>query len=241
MTTLEIKDLNHHYIKGKQVLNNIDIELEEGEILSILGPSGCGKTTLLRIIAGLEKEKSGSIQINNRIVSDHFHTLPTEKRDVGLVVQERALFPHMSIIKNVMFGIKFNKAKKLEIAMNLLRLFEVDKYAYNFPNEISSGEQQRVAIARAMAPNPKILLMDEPFGTLDHSLTHQLRIETKKVLKDNKITAIIVSHDFDDAISMSDRVIVIEEGAIKQHGTAKDITNISREKSIDFSSISEKS
>ena len=241
MTTLEIKNLNHYYIKGKPVLNNIDIDLEEGEILSILGPSGCGKTTLLRIIAGLEKEKNGSIQINNRIVSDHFHTLPTEKRDVGLVVQERALFPHMSIIKNVMFGIKFNKAKKQEIAMNLLRLFEVDKYAYNFPNEISSGEQQRVAIARAMAPNPKILLMDEPFGTLDHSLTHQLRIETKKVLKDNKITAIIVSHDFDDAISMSDRVIVIEEGAIKQQGTAKDITNIVREKSIDFSSISEKS
>ena len=241
MTILEIKNLNHFYIKGKPVLNNIDIDLEEGEILSILGPSGCGKTTLLRIIAGLEKEKNGSIQINNRIVSDHFHTLPTEKRDVGLVVQERALFPHMSIIKNVMFGIKFNKAKKQEIAMNLLRLFEVDKYAYNFPNEISSGEQQRVAIARAMAPNPKILLMDEPFGTLDHSLTHQLRIETKKVLKDNKITAIIVSHDFDDAISMSDRVIVIEEGVIKQQGTAKDITNIVREKSIDFSSISEKS
>ena len=132
MTTLEIKNLNHYYIKGKPVLNNIDIDLEEGEILSILGPSGCGKTTLLRIIAGLEKEKNGSIQINNRIVSDHFHTLPTEKRDVGLVVQERALFPHMSIIKNVMFGIKFNKAKKQEIAMNLLRLFEVDKYAHNF-------------------------------------------------------------------------------------------------------------
>ena len=137
MTILEIKNLNHYYIKGKPVLNNIDIDLEEGEILSILGPSGCGKTTLLRIIAGLEKEKNGSIQINNTIVSDHFHTLPTEKRDVGLVVQERALFPHMSIIKNVMFGIKFNKAKKQEIAMNLLRLFEVDKYAHNFPNEIS--------------------------------------------------------------------------------------------------------
>ena len=120
MTILEIKNLNHYYIKGKSVLNNIDIDLEEGEILSILGPSGCGKTTLLRIIAGLEKEKNGSIQISNRIVSDHFHTLPTEKRDVGLVVQERALFPHMSIIKNVMFGIKFNKAKKQEIAMNLL-------------------------------------------------------------------------------------------------------------------------
>ena len=135
----------------------------------------------------------------------------------------------------------FKISKRIDDDISSIDLFEVDKYAHNFPNEISSGEQQRVAIARAMAPNPKILLMDEPFGTLDHSLTHQLRIETKKVLKDNKITAIIVSHDFDDAISMSDRVIVIEEGAIKQQGTAKDITNIVREKSIDFSSISEKS
>ena len=241
MTTLEIKNLNHHYIKGKPVLNNLDLSLNEGEILSILGPSGCGKSTLLRIIAGLEKEKSGSIQINNSIVSDYFHTLPTEQRNIGLVVQERALFPHMSVIKNVMFGLKFHRQKKQEIAMGLLKLFKVDKYAHNFPNEISSGEQQRVAIARAMAPRPKILLMDEPFGTLDHSLTHQLRFETKKILKDNKITAIIVSHDFDDAISMSDRVIVIENGSIKQQGTAKDITNIVREKSIDFSSISEKS
>ena len=241
MTSLEVKNLHHYYIKGKPVLNNIDFNLDEGEILSILGPSGCGKTTLLRIIAGLEKEKSGSVQINNMIVSDHFHTLPTEKRNIGLVVQERALFPHMSIIKNVMFGLSSNYRDNQCTAMNLLRLFRVDKYAHNFPNEISSGEQQRVAIARAMAPNPKILLMDEPFGTLDHSLTNQLRVETKKILKDNKTTAIIVSHDFDDAISMSDRVIVIEDGSIKQQGTAKDITNISREKSIEFSSISNKS
>ena len=111
MATLEIKNLNHHYIKGKPVLNNIDFNLKEGEILSILGPSGCGKTTLLRIIAGLEKETSGSIQINNTIVSDHFHTMPTERRNIGLVVQERALFPHMSIIKNVMFGLNFSNSK----------------------------------------------------------------------------------------------------------------------------------
>ena len=241
MTSLEVKNLYHYYLKGKPVLNNIDFNLDEGEILSILGPSGCGKTTLLRIIAGLEKEKSGSVQINNMIVSDHFHTLPTEKRNIGLVVQARALFPHMSIIKNVMFGLSSNYRDNQCTAMNLLKLFRVDKYAHNFPNEISSGEQQRVAIARAMAPNPKILLMDEPFGTLDHSLTNQLRVETKKILKDNKTTAIIVSHDFDDAISMSDRVIVIEDGSIKQQGTAKDITNISREKSIEFSSISNKS
>jgi iron(III) transport system ATP-binding protein len=230
MTTLKIKNLSHHYIKGKPVLNNIDIDLEEGEILSILGPSGCGKTTLLRIIAGLETQTGGTVNISDTVVSDSKSFVPTEKRDVGLVVQERALFPHMSIIKNVMFGLKGQRDEKYKTALTLLKLFKVDRYADNYPHEISSGEQQRVAMARAMAPNPKILLMDEPFGTLDHSLTHQLRIETKKVLKDNKITAIIVSHDFDDAISMSDRVIVIEEGIIKQQGTAKDITNIAREK-----------
>jgi iron(III) transport system ATP-binding protein len=136
-----------------------------------------------------------------------------------------------------MFGVIGNKSERHATAMRLLKLFKVERYAYNYPNEISSGEQQRVAIARAMAPNPKILLMDEPFGTLDQSLTNQLRVETRKILKDNKTTSIIVSHDFDDALSMSDKVIVIEDGIIIQSGSAKDITHISREKSVKFSSI----
>ena len=232
MSTLEIKNLSHSYIKNKTVLTNIDLEIKEGEILSILGPSGCGKTTLLRIIAGLEKETNGSIQINNKIVSDYLHTIPTEKRNVGLVVQERALFPHLTIIKNVMFGLNNSKKENIDTAMNILKLFRVDRYAHNFPHEISSGEQQRVAIARAMAPKPKILLMDEPFGTLDQSLTVQLRIETKKILKDNNTTSIIVSHDIDDALAMSDRVILLENGMIKQSGVAKDITHLNKEKAV---------
>ena len=237
MTALEIKDLSHYYVKGKNVLNDVSLELNKGEILSILGPSGCGKTTLLRLIAGLEKETSGSVHMNDQIISDHYHTVLTENRNVGLVVQERALFPHLTIINNVMFGVSGSKTERHSTAMRLLKLFRVDRYAYNYPNEISSGEQQRVAIARAMAPNPKILLMDEPFGTLDQSLTNQLRVETRKILKDNNITAIIVSHDFDDALSMSDKVIVIEDGTVIQSGSAKDITHISREKSVKFSSI----
>jgi len=232
MSTLEIKNLSHSYIKNKIVLSNINFDLKEGEILSILGPSGCGKTTLLRIVAGLEKESSGSIQINNKIISDYLHTVPTEKRNVGLVVQERALFPHLSIIKNVTFGLNKSRKENNDIAMSILKLFKVDRYAHNFPHEISSGEQQRVAIARAMAPRPKILLMDEPFGTLDQSLTVQLRIETKKILKDNNITSIIVSHDMDDALVMSDRVILLEDGMIKQSGIAKDITHLNKEKSF---------
>ena len=134
MSTLEIKNLSHSYIKNKTVLTNIDLEIKEGEILSILGPSGCGKTTLLRIIAGLEKETNGSIQINNKIVSDYLHTIPTEKRNVGLVVQERALFPHLTIIKNVMFGLNNSKKENIDTAMNILKLFRVDRYAHNFPH-----------------------------------------------------------------------------------------------------------
>ena len=139
MTALEIKDLSHFYVKGKNVLSNVSLELEEGEILSILGPSGCGKTTLLRIIAGLEKETGGSVLMNDQIISDHFHTVLTENRDVGLVVQERALFPHLTIINNVMFGVVGSKSERHATAMRLLKLFKVERYAYNYPNEISSG------------------------------------------------------------------------------------------------------
>ena len=193
---LEIKNLKHSYDASKEVLKGINLDVARGEVISILGPSGCGKTTLLRLIAGLEKQTFGSININNNVVSDNKNFISTEKRDIGLVVQERALFPHLSIIKNVEFGLKGSKNDKYKTAIDLLKLFKVDKYAENYPHEISSGEQQRVAMARAMAPNPKILLMDEPFGALDHALKSELRDEAKKIFRDNVTTAIIVSHDF---------------------------------------------
>ena len=214
---LEIKNLKHSYDASKEVLKGINLDVARGEVVSILGPSGCGKTTLLRLIAGLEKQTFGSININNNVVSDNKNFISTEKRDIGLVVQERALFPHLSIIKNVEFGLKGSKNDKYKTAINLLKLFKVDKYAENYPHEISSGEQQRVALARAMAPNPKILLMDEPFGALDNTLKIKLREDTKKILKDNKITSIIVSHDIDDASTMSDRIFNIDNGIIKEY------------------------
>lgn len=230
-TILEITNLKHSYNKDKEVLKGIDLEINEGEIVSILGPSGCGKTTFLRIIAGLEKQTKGTIRINDKMISDHLHSVPTENRNLGLVVQERALFPHLTIIKNVEFGIKGSQKEKFSKAQSFLKLFKVEKYADNFPHEISSGEQQRVAIARAMAPNPQILLMDEPFGALDSALKMQLRIETKKILKDNNTTAIIVSHDTEDAMTMSDKVLIIEEGSVVQRGAAKDIIPISKQNS----------
>lgn len=223
---LEIKNLKHSYNSNSKVLKGIDIEINKGEIISILGPSGCGKTTLLRIIAGLEKQIEGTISIGGIMVADHLHHIPTEKRNVGLVVQERALFPHLTNIKNVKFGIQGSDNEKTSIALDFLKLFKVEKYADSFPHEISSGEQQRVALARAMAPNPKILLMDEPFGALDKELKLNLRQETKKILKDNEITSIIVSHDIDDASSMSDRVLIIENGIIVQNGSSSDVVSI---------------
>ena len=160
------------------------------------------------------------------MVADHLHYIPTEQRNVGLVVQERALFPHLTNLKNVKFGIKGNDKEKKSIAFDFLKLFKVEKYADNFPHEISSGEQQRVALARAMAPNPHILLMDEPFGALDKELKLELRQETKKILKDNEITSIIVSHDIEDASAMSDRVLIIKNGIIVQNGSPKEVVSI---------------
>ena len=223
---LEIKSLRHSYNTNSEVLKGIDFDVLKGEIISILGSSGCGKTTLLRIIAGLEKQSEGTVSIGNQIVAGHLQHLPTERRNIGLVVQERALFPHLTNLKNVKFGIKGNEKDKTSIAFEFLKLFKVEKYAENFPHEISSGEQQRVALARAMAPNPQILLMDEPFGALDKELRLELRQETKKILKDNSITSIIVSHDIDDASAMSDRVLIIKNGIIVQNGSTKEVVSI---------------
>ena len=133
---------------------------------------------------------------------------------MGLVVQERVLFPHITVLKNIIFGIKANKNEKITRGMEILKLFKIDKYANHYPSKLSSGEQQRVAIARAIAPNPRILLMDEPFGNLDEKLRIELRLETKKIIKENNITSIIVTHDIEDAKTISDKIIKIENGKI---------------------------
>ena len=213
---LEIKNLRHSFNTDMEVLKGINLNVSRGEIVSILGPSGCGKTTLLRIIAGLENQSGGTVNISDTVVSDSKNFVPTEKRDIGLVVQERALFPHLTIIKNVEFGLKGRRDDKYKAALNLLKLFKVEGYANNYPHEISSGEQQRVAMARAMA----------------HALKSELRDETKKIFKDNGTTAIIVSHDFEDAISMSDHVLIIDDGLVAQEGPAKDLIPITRNNSF---------
>ena len=211
---LSVSNVKHTYDNNDFILKGVDLTVKEGEIVSLLGPSGSGKTTLLRLIAGLEKLKFGSINIKGTEVANVRSFIPTHKRNVGLVVQERVLFPHITVLKNVIFGIKANKNEKITRGMEILKLFKIDKYANNYPSKLSSGEQQRVAIARAIAPNPRILLMDEPFGNLDETLRIELRLETKKIIKENNITSIIVTHDIEDAKTISDKIIKIENGKI---------------------------
>ena len=211
---LEIKNLTHFYESEKLIIDNISLNVSAGQIISLLGPSGCGKTTLLRIIAGLEKQKQGSVLINNQTVSDIRINIPPEKRNLGLVVQEKSLFPHLSILKNVTFGIQHLKNKE-EIALSVLKLFKVDNYLEKFPHEISGGEQQRVALARALAPNPEILLLDEPFNALDEKLKDQLYSETKKIFKENGLTVLMVTHDRQEAELLSDKILILEKGKIE--------------------------
>jgi len=212
--SLSLSNIKHSYNDNDFILNNINLDVSEGEIVAILGSSGCGKSTLLRLITGLEKLNYGEIEIYGKTVANKNFSIPPNHRNVGLVLQEKVLFPHLSVLENVKFGIKGKKAFRTKKAADLLNLFRVDQYINSYPNNISGGEQQRVAIARAIAPDPQILLMDEPFASLDEDLRVDLRHETKKILNNNNITCILVTHDIKDANSMADRIIKLEDGQI---------------------------
>ena len=210
---LEIKNLNHSYAKELATITDFSFSLKKGEIVSILGESGSGKTTLLRIIAGLEQPTSGEVIINERVVSNKDSVLPPEKRNLGLVVEDRALFPHLNVEKNVMFGIYKAHAKE-SLALEYLSLFKVEHLGKKFPHEISAGEQQRVAFARALITNPDILMLDEPFGALDKRLKSELHAETKRIFREKELSVLLVTHDEDEAEYFGDRIIEFKEGQI---------------------------
>ena len=212
--SLSLSNIKHSYNGNDFILKNINLDVFEGEIVAILGSSGCGKSTLLRLITGLEKLNHGEIEIFGKAVANKEFSIPPNHRNVGLVLQEKVLFPHLSVIENVKFGIKGKNIFRTKKALDLLNLFRVDQYLHSYPNKISGGEQQRVAIARAIAPDPQILLMDEPFASLDEDLRIDLRHETKKILNNNNITCILVTHDIEDANSMADRIIKLKDGQI---------------------------
>ncbi len=209
---LEIINLSHAYSKNENSITGINLDIQEGERVSILGPSGCGKSTLLRLIAGLEKPSQGEIKIKGIKSSSRENLLPPEKRNVGLVVQDKALFPHLSVYSNICFGIKKNKTKD-DIASELLTLFKIENLKSKYPHEISGGEQQRVALARSLATNPDLLMLDEPFSALDKDLKETLYSEISLVFSERKSTILLVTHDQKEAELMTERQIMMEKGS----------------------------
>ena len=210
---LEINDLSFSYIKNELILNKVSLSINKGEFISVLGVSGSGKTTLLRLIAGLDKQNSGSIILENKVIADNNSTLAPEKRNIGLVVQDKALFPHLTVKKNIMFGIRKLKNKE-NLAMEMMKLFKIDHHMAKYPHELSGGEQQRVALARALVPKPQLLLLDEPFDGLDKALKADLHNEVKKIVKLKGMTVVMVTHDHDEATLLSDRIFSIKDGNI---------------------------
>ena len=206
---LEIKDVSHSYGENETTLKNINLAVNEGEKVSILGPSGSGKSTLLRLIAGLEKPYSGTIAVQGKMVSSVDYMVAPEKRNVGLVVQEKALFPHLTVAKNIGFGIRKSQERS-KIISELLSLFKIEHLSNKYPHEISGGEQQRVALARSMAPDPELLMLDEPISALDKELKEELYTELNQIFKERKQTIVLVTHDLDEAKVLSEKQINLE-------------------------------
>jgi len=204
------------------ILHDINLEVREGEFLTLLGPSGCGKTTLLRMISGFDEPSQGKIMIDGKDVSG----LPPYKRHIHTVFQSYALFPHMTVFENVAFGLRCQKISNDEIkerVETILKMVKLEKFIWRKPSQLSGGQQQRVAIARAAVNRPRVLLLDEPLSSLDYRLRKNMQIELKQLQRKLGITFIFVTHDQEEALSMSDRVVVMEEGRIEQIGTPRQV------------------
>lgn len=207
----------------KDVLKDVNFNANKGEITAIIGESGSGKSTLLRILAGLEVPQNGELTINDKVLIDEETFIPVEKRGIGMVFQDYALFPHLSVEKNILFGMnKKNKKLAQKRTHEVLDLVSMKEFIKRYPHELSGGQQQRVAIARALAPKPGVILLDEPFSNLDANLQGKIRNELKDILKASEETAIFVSHDKDD-LDIADKVIILNKGEVIQTGTPADI------------------
>jgi putative spermidine/putrescine transport system ATP-binding protein len=221
MTEVSIEKLTKDYGQGPAV-NSISIRIAEGEFISLLGPSGCGKTTTLKMIAGFEDATAGAIRFDGR---DVVH-VPVEKRDIGMVFQNYALFPHMTVEKNLAFGLEMRKIPKDEIRTRIAKVLDMVQltgYSERYPRQLSGGQQQRVALARALVIEPKILLLDEPLANLDAKLREEMRVFIRDLQRRVGITTVYVTHDQAEAMTMSDRVVVMFGGRIAQIGTPSEI------------------
>jgi len=204
---LSIEQLNFQYKNSRErIFDNFALSVQEGQILAILGKSGSGKSTLLRIIAGLEENAKGIIRIGEKLVQSRDIFVPVEKRKVGFVFQDYALFPFMTLSQNIAFGMKVKDQRKLESLFSLVQLEGLEK---RYPHELSGGQQQRTALARALAGEPDLLLMDEPFSNLDSALVMDLREELKTIIQSQRMTTLLVTHDPEDAAALADRTLML--------------------------------
>jgi iron(III) transport system ATP-binding protein len=220
---LVIENVRRQY-DGVEALRDVSLTVAPGEVLCLLGASGCGKTTLLRLAAGVEAPDGGRILLDGQEVAGPHDFVPPEKRGVGLVFQDYALFPHMSVLENVMFGLRhLPRADARDLAMRGLKRVALEHYADSYPQLLSGGEQQRVALARALAPRPSVILMDEPFSNLDQRLRESIREETMALLREEGISAVVVTHDPEEAMHIADRIALMRKGKIVQTGTSEDL------------------
>ncbi len=221
MAYLELKNVNKAF-GGVAAVNDFSLDIEKGSLVSFLGPSGCGKTTTLRMIAGFEQLDSGTIRLDG----DDIVPVPPNRRDIGMVFQAYALFPNMTVRENIAFGLRMKKApkedieKRVDIALDMVRLKDTGK---RFPHQLSGGQQQRIALARALAVQPRVLLLDEPLSALDAEVRVVLRGEIRRIQSELAITTVYVTHDQEEALSISDKVVVMNKGLIEQVGTPEEI------------------
>jgi len=223
MSHLVLNQVDIHYGTTLAV-HALDMTVAQGQIACLLGPSGCGKTTLLRAVAGFENLSQGTISLNGKLLSSPQTTLATEQRHIGMVFQDYALFPHLTVADNICFGIRKqpNKLQQQRLK-NLLELVSLPGYEQRYPHELSGGQQQRVALARALAPKPALLLLDEPFGSQDSELREALAREVREILKQEGMTALLVTHDQHEAFAIADDIGLLHSGQLQQWGSAYEL------------------
>ncbi len=218
---LSINAATFAYPGGKPICQNLDFAIEKGDISCLLGPSGCGKTTILRLVAGFERPVSGSVSLNGMLMADQHTFVEPEQRGIGYIFQDYALFPHMSVQDNVAFGLHtLSEQQRRERCAEMLELVGLEAFSKRYPHELSGGQRQRVALARALAPRPKLLLMDEPFSSLDVEMRERIALEVRALLKKLNTTALFVTHDQHEAFSIADQISVMNRGVIEQADTA---------------------
>jgi iron(III) transport system ATP-binding protein len=218
MATIELDQITKRYAaQTRPAVDDLSLKVGDGELLVLLGPSGCGKTTTLRMIAGFERPEAGVIRIGSETVAAEYAWVPPERRSVGIVFQDYALFPHLTVAQNVAFGVlRLARRERAERVASALATVDLSEYAERYPHELSGGQQQRVALARAMAPQPRLLLLDEPFSNLDPELREALRYEIRAIVRRSGITTVLVTHDQSEAFALADRIAVMHRGRLHQ-------------------------